>query len=76
MSANNAQVMREVKSQDDYINLQEYLDTLQRWPDIRSMKFNTSKCTVMRMGHSERKPHYDYNLAQNKLHESVCEKNL
>lgn len=40
------------------------------------MKFYPCKCKIIKIGHSERRPMNDYNLAGEKLRESVSERDL
>ena len=47
--ADDCLLYRPIKSKDDQKKLQEDLTKLERWADIWGMKFNPSKCSVLRV---------------------------
>ena len=47
--ADDCLLYRPIKSKDDQKKLQEDLAKLERWADIWGMKFNPSKCSVLRV---------------------------
>lgn len=59
MYSGDGRVMREVRSSQEYDNLQRALYKLQLWPDAWMVKFNRTKYKVVKMEHSERRFSYD-----------------
>ena len=56
----NMNTFRAISSHKDVRLLQKNLDTLGKWSGTWLLKFNTSKCKVMRFGAS--KPEQDYSI--------------
>ena len=52
MFADDCIMHRKIKNIKDQINFQKDLDKLKEWADKWGMKFNASKCEVMRIDHS------------------------
>ena len=50
--ADDTKVGNGVKTMKDREELQEALDKLNNWADVRGMEFNVSKCKVMHVGHN------------------------
>ncbi len=72
--ADDAKLMREVKSVHDCIKLQEDLDKISEWSRTWKMEFNVNKCKVMEFGRSKRRVHCDYkmnNVSLKKSNEEV-----
>ena len=66
--ADDALIYRVIHKQADHETLQEDLQHLENWQEKWLMQFNPSKCTVIRMTSSRRKPKvYDYLLCGQKL---------
>jgi len=52
MYADDTKVVREVTTTGDCEELQADLDSIQHWSEKWQMKFNSSKCRIMHLGHS------------------------
>ena len=76
MFADDAKIMRQVKSLEDCRKLQQDLDVLNKWSDEWKMEFNAEKCHVLEMGRSIHRPHARYNLGGVELKNSNKEKDL
>ena len=68
--ADDCIIYRTIKSIHDQIILQRGLDRLKQWADKWGMRFNPSKCQVMRISRSKT-PHEKYYLLCNQILEQV-----
>ena len=76
MFADDAKVLRRVKTLEDCSMLQIDLNKLSEWSKTWNMEFNTEKCKLLEMGISQRRPRYEYKLGNDKLYKAVQEKDL
>ena len=76
MFADDAKILKRVVREENCRELQRDLDRLNQWSERWLMKFNTSKCKVMKMGHSKYRPNFEYSLAGERLEESDGERDL
>jgi hypothetical protein len=60
--ADDCIMYRKIKTFQDQIDFQRDLDKLKEWADKWGMKFNASKCEVMRIDHSQTTLHMYYNI--------------
>ena len=74
--ADDAKVMRRVKSEDDCMKLQEDLDKIDEWSRNWKMNFNLGKCKVMEFGRSGKRVHWDYKMSGASLEKSKEEVDL
>ena len=76
--ADDSKIYAEIKTEEDYINLQKGIDDLVDWSNKWLMNFNSKKCKVLHLGKNN--PHYAYTMRDgdkvSKLDETVCEKDL
>ena len=72
--ADDAKILKEIKTDEDIQAMQRDLVRLQEWSKKWLLDFNAEKCVTMHMGH--RNPGYVYNLNGKPLEESVLEKDL
>ncbi len=63
-------VYRTIETVQDQIQLQKDLDALKKWADIWGMRFNASKCQVMRISRS-RSPHEKFYTLCNEILKQV-----
>ena len=68
--ADDCLLYRTISSEQDAVQLQEDLDTLQQWEDKWLMQFNPEKCEVLRIT-NKRKPHISTYSIHGKPLESV-----
>jgi len=61
MYADDTKVVREVTTARDCEELQADLDSIQHWSEKWQMKFNSSKCKIMHLGHSNNRAEYTMN---------------
>ncbi|CAH8470352.1 unnamed protein product [Schistosoma bovis] len=71
--ADDVELWREIRNQDDIQALQEDLTRLQSWADDNGLTFNTSKCNVVHLRHVA---DYSYNFGNSSLVVSQVEKDL
>ena len=76
MFADDAKVLRRVKTLEDCSMLQIDLNKLYEWSKTWNMAFNAEKCKILEMGISQRRPRYEYKLGNEKLNKAVQEKDL
>ena len=62
MFADDAKLMRQVRTPEDEQDLQRDLDLLYDWSVKWKMEFNASKCHVMKMGRSIHRPNTSYKM--------------
>jgi hypothetical protein len=76
--ADDTKLYVSVRNEEDRKTLQDDINRLSDWPDPWLIKFNTSKCSVIHLGHNN--PKYDYDMRDNselqKLEQSAVEKDL
>ncbi|XP_046845884.1 uncharacterized protein LOC124439638 [Xenia sp. Carnegie-2017] len=61
--ADDTKIYRQINNIDDSIDLQIDLTTLDLWADRWQMKFNSTKCEVMRITHNRDKKSTRYNIS-------------
>ena len=61
MYADDTKVVREVTTTIDCEELQADLDSIQHWSEKWQLKFNSSKCKIMHLGHSSDRAEYTMN---------------
>jgi len=61
MYADDTKVVREVTTARDCEELQADLDSIQHWSEKWQLKFNSSKCKIMHLGHSSDRAEYTMN---------------
>ena len=62
MFADDCLLYREIRSQDDHIQLQNDLVSLEQWAEMWGMSFNPIKCYVMRIGRGKKLSDWIYTL--------------
>ena len=72
--ADDLKIFAEVSDKLDNIDLQDDIKKLENWSEKWHMSFNTSKCTVMHLGHDN--PKKQYTLNGEALKESSVERDL
>ena len=60
---------REIKNNQDQIDMQRDLDALMDWGSTWGMKFNAKKCNIMRVSHSRKPLQHFYSLGNEILQE-------
>ena len=65
--ADDSKIYRQINNVEDSIALQIDLTTLNLWADRWQMKFNPTKCEVMRISHNKDQRSTPYNIAGTKL---------
>ena len=65
--AHDAKIYRQINKVEDSIALQSDLTTLDLWPDRWQVKFNPSKCEVMRIAHNKNKSTTRYQVSGTEL---------
>ncbi|XP_046846860.1 uncharacterized protein LOC124440511 [Xenia sp. Carnegie-2017] len=65
--ADDTKIYRQINNIDDSIALQIDLTTLDLWADRWQMKFNSTKCEVMRITHNRDKKSMRYNISSTVL---------
>ena len=76
MFADDAKILKRIEGEENCRELQRDLDRVNQWSEKWLMKFNTSKCKVMKMGRSKHRPDFEYSLAGGKLENSDGERDL
>ena len=78
MYADDTKIGRTVSNMEDSSRLQADLDQVQEWSDKWQLRFNSSKCKVMHLGHNNIKAVYNMNNEGSKvvLESSTVEKDL
>ncbi len=74
--ADDAKFMRRIKTEEDSMRLQDDLDRLHEWSNKWLLKFNPSKCKVMKLGSGNRRPDTGYRMGDEVLYETDREKDL
>jgi ribonuclease P/MRP protein subunit RPP40 len=65
--ADDCLLYREINSVEDHIALQEDLSSLERWADMWGMRFNPTKCYVMKTGRRRSLGNWLYTLCDHPL---------
>ena len=78
MFADDTKMSNPIINQTDQENLQTDLDELEKWTEDWLLRFNTGKCKVMHMGHSNQKLSYCMGKGEGRrvLDSTECEKDL
>ena len=76
MFADDAKLLRRIRTAKCCQELQEDLNKLADWTAMWLITFNAAKCSVMNMGNSVYRPKFQYILDGTKLKTSVGEKDL
>ena len=72
--ADDTKLGKVIMSENDRGVLQDCLDKLMDWADKWGMKFNTDKCKVMHLGHSN--PQYQYKMGSKVLGNTETERDI
>ena len=72
--ANDANIFKTVKNEEDHQDLAKDLDNLENWARLWQMRFNVGKCKVLHLG--RRNPRYEYNMGDLTLETATEEKDL
>ena len=67
--ADDCLLYREIKNNQDQIDMQRDLDALMDWGSTWGMKFNAKKCNIMRVSRSRKPPQHFYSLGSEILQE-------
>ena len=67
--ADDCLLYREIKNNQDQIDMQRDLDALMNWGSTWGMKFNAKKCNIMRVSRSRKPLQHFYNLGNEILQE-------
>ena len=67
MFADDAKILRKIENEDDCIRVQGDLNSLVEWAGKWKMRFNVSKCRVLQMGKSEKRPRRNYMIGLEEL---------
>ena len=76
MFANDAKIQRKITNEGSTKALQDDLDKIHEWSLKWQMEFNTSKCSVIHMGESQRRITATYKLGEGELRVVDKEKDL
>ena len=74
--ADDAKILKVVRSVDDCMELQRDIDKIYEWSLRWKLEFNAKKCHVMEMGKGKRRPVWDYKMGQDTIMKSNKEKDL
>jgi len=74
--ADDAKLMKEIKTWEDCADLQKDLDKIYEWSLLWKMEFNTKKCHVLEVGKSKKRPTWTYELGKETITKSKEEKDL
>ncbi|PIK34500.1 putative RNA-directed DNA polymerase from mobile element jockey-like [Apostichopus japonicus] len=69
MFADDLILYRQINSHNDCVNLQKDINSLCNWETAWQMRFNKSKCFIMRMTHKKNIPHHAYSMGDSILQE-------
>ena len=72
----NTDLYREIKNNQDQIDMQRDLDALMDWGSTWGMKFNAKKCNIMRVSRSRKPLQHFYSLGNEILQEASDAKYL
>ena len=72
--ADDANIFKTVKNEDDHQDLANDLDNLENWARLWQMRFNVGKCKVLHLG--RRNPRYEYNMGDRTLETATEENDL
>ena len=67
--ADDCLLYREIKNNQDQIDMQRDLDTLMDWGSTWGMKFNANKCNIMRFSRSRKPLQHFYSLGSEIIQE-------
>ena len=76
MFADDAKIMKHIKSFESCRELQEDLDRLHVWSQTWKMEFNAKKCHVLEMGVSDKRPNWTYKIGNEAINKKKEEKDL
>ena len=74
--ADDAKLLRVIKSHADYMELQRDIDKIYEWSKRWKLEFNAKKCHVMEMGKSQTRPTWEYKMGEEVIMKSREEKDL
>ena len=74
--ADDAKLLKIIKSQDDCKVLQADIDKIHDWSIRWKLEFNAKKCHVLEMGKSIRRPSWNYRIGEEMITKSKEEKDL
>ena len=76
MFADDAKLLKVIKSQRDCEELQKDIDKIYEWSLKWKLEFNAKKCHVMELGKSRRRPIWEYKMGKEVIKKSKEEKDL
>ena len=76
MFADDTKIMRQIKSLEDCVTMQEDLDKIFEWSKEWEMEFNTKKCKVLKIGKGIRRPNLNYRMGTEEIVNTREEKDL
>ena len=76
MFADDAKLLKVIKSQKDCQDLQKDIDKIHEWSLKWKLEFNAKKCHVMEIGKSKRRPIWEYKMGDKVITKSKEEKDL
>lgn len=74
--ADDAKLLKVIKSQVDCIEMQRDIDNMYEWSKKWKLEFNAKKCHAMEMGKSGRRPTWNYKMGEDEIMKSKKEKDL
>ena len=74
--ADDAKLLRIIKSHEDCKELQRDIDKIHEWSQRWKLEFNAKKCRVLEIGKSRRRPSWDYRMGGEQIIKSKEEKDL
>lgn len=74
--ADDAKLMRIIRTHEDCLLLQEDLDKIYNWSKMWKLDFNPKKCHVLNFGKSKRRPMWNYTMGDIPLNKAKEEKDL
>ena len=62
--ADDAEILRVIRSHDDCMDMQRDIDKIYEWRQKWKLDFNAKKCHVLEMGKSLRRPVWEYKMGE------------
>ncbi len=76
MFADDAKLLRVIRTKDDCIELQKDIDKIYKWSQTWKLEFNAKKCHVLEMGRSSRRITWNYKMGEEVITKKKEEKDL
>ncbi|MPC64514.1 hypothetical protein E2C01_058631 [Portunus trituberculatus] len=74
--ADDAKLLRVIKTREDCLLLQEDLNTVYEWSRKWKLEFNGKKCHIMELGKIKRRPIWNYLMGEEQIMNTKEEKDL